>query len=196
MPFNIPDDTALLSLLAQDDETAFQILFDKYRGKIFSVAYVYVKSSSVAEEIVQDVFLKVWFQRKDLQNIRNFKSWLYTVSKNYIINYLEKIANEQKARRYYSELHVVSEDNCDFKVRDNQYTQLLTDAIQQLPAQQQKIYTMAKQGELSYESIATKLNISRLTVKTHMARALESIRSYIKAHGGALMVVCIMINFF
>ncbi len=186
------EETTLLAMLADDSEYAFQLLFDRYRNRIYKVAVLYVKSPILAEEIVQDVFLKVWFQRKEIKALRSFEAWLFTVSKNYIINYLKKLANEWKARETWVRQTSASEDSADFKIRGDQFQQLLQQAIGQLPLQQQRIYKLAKEQHLSYEAIAQELNISPLTVKTHMARALDAIRSWLKQHGELFLLLLLL----
>jgi RNA polymerase sigma-70 factor (family 1) len=186
------EEAALLAMLADDSEYAFQLLFDRYRNRIYKVAVLYVKSPVLAEEIVQDVFLKVWFQRKEIKAVRSFEAWLFTVSKNYTINYLKKLANEWKARETWVRQTVASENTADFKLRSDQFQQLLLQAIQRLPLQQQRIYKLAKEQHLSYEVIAQQLSISPLTVKTHMARALDTIRSYLKQHGELFLLLLLL----
>ena len=92
------EETTLLSLLSEDSEYAFQLIFDKYRNHTYKVAMMYVKSPVIAEEIVQDVFLKLWFQRKNLKEIRSLESWLFTLTRNLTFNCLKKIAYEWTAR--------------------------------------------------------------------------------------------------
>lgn len=181
-----------MAMLAQDSEYAFQLLFDRYRNRIYRVAISYVKSPILAEEIVQDVFLKVWFQRKEIRMLRSFEAWLFTVSKNYILNYLKKLAGEWKARENWIMQLDPSENNTDARIRTEQFRQLIQEAITQLPEQQQRVYKLAKEEWLSYEDIALRLNISPLTVKTHMARALEAIRSFLRRQG-ALFVLLLLL---
>jgi RNA polymerase sigma-70 factor (ECF subfamily) len=92
------EESTLLSLLARDSEYAFQLVFDRYRNNIYKVAMMYLKSPVMAEEIVQDVFLKLWFQRKHLTEIRSLESWFFTITKNLTLNCMKKIAHEWMAR--------------------------------------------------------------------------------------------------
>src|SRR6195952_5408548 len=105
------EESTLISLLAQNSEYAFQLLFDRYRDTIYKVAMMYVKSPVIAEEIVQDVFLKLWFQRKNLQEIRSLESWLFTLTKNLTLNCLKKIAYEWTAREKWILQSDLSENN-------------------------------------------------------------------------------------
>jgi len=177
------EESTLLSLLAQDSEYAFQLIFDRYRNHIYKVSMIYVKSPIIAEEVVQDVFLKLWFQRKNLLNIRSLESWLFTLAKNLTLNCLKKIAHEWKVREKWIKDNELSENTTDYKVIDAQYQLILRQAIDNLSPQQQQVYNLAKEQQLSYEAIGKQLSISPLTVKTHMARALAAIRFHLKQNG-------------
>jgi RNA polymerase sigma-70 factor (family 1) len=179
----------LIDLLANDSEYAFQLLFDRYRDKVYRIAMMYVKSASVAEDIVQDVFLKIWFQRKNLQNVSCLESWIYTLTKNFTINSLKKIAHEWKARSGWKNEMAMVDDTTDHKVRGAEYQQLLHDAVKELPEQQQKVYRMGKEYGMSYEEIGKSLSISTFTVKTHMARALAAIRQHLQQYGNEYLFV-------
>ncbi|MFD2888384.1 RNA polymerase sigma factor [Chitinophaga cymbidii] len=186
------EDNALLTLLNEDSDYAFQALFDRYRDHVYKVAMLYVKSPSLGEDIVQDVFMKVWFQRKNLRSIASFEAWLYTLTRNFSLNCLKKMAREWKARHSFGEEHPPYEDTADHKVRDVEYRELLFKAIEQLPERQQKVYSLAREKGLSYQAIAGDLSLSPLTVKTHMARALLSIRSFMRKHDKELLILFIM----
>ena len=174
------EESTLLSLLAKDSEYAFQLVFDMYRNKTYKVAMMYVKSPVIAEEIVQDVFLKLWFQRKKLTEIRSLESWLFTLTRNFTFNRLKKIAYEWTAREKWIKQNDISENTTDNKILDTEYQQLIQKAVSSLSPQQQQVYKLAKEEGLSYEVIGRQLSISHLTVKTHMARALASIRSFMQ----------------
>lgn len=177
------EEATLLSLLAQNSEYAFQLVFDRYRDNIYKVAMLYVKSPVSAEEIVQDVFLKLWFQRKNLAEIRSLESWLFTLAKNTTLNCLKKIACEWTAREKWIRQNNLSEISADHKLLDSEYRQLLQKAIDNLSPQQQHVYKLVKEQGFSYETTGEQLSISPLTVKTHMARALASVRLFLKQHG-------------
>jgi RNA polymerase sigma-70 factor (family 1) len=177
------EESTLLAMLAGDSEYAFQIIFDRYRNTIYKVAMLYVKSPVIAEEIVQDVFLKLWFQRKNLTAIKSLESWLFILTKNLTLNSLKKIAHEWNAREKWIKENDLSENTTDHKIVSAEQQQLLRQAVSRLSPQQQEVYKLAREQGLSYDSIGEKLSISPLTVKTHMARALASIRSFLEQNG-------------
>jgi RNA polymerase sigma-70 factor (ECF subfamily) len=186
------EESKLLTLLAQDSEYAFQLIFDRYRNHVYKVALTYVKTPSVAEEIVQDIFLKLWFHRKNLSGIISLESWLYTLTRNMVLNSIKKIAHEWTVREKWYKESQQSEDNADYKIRDEQYRELLAEAIAQLPQQQKLVYKLAKEDHFSYEEIARQLLLSPLTVKTHMERALGSIRVFLKKNGEIFLLIYLM----
>ncbi len=186
------EESTIFDLLSQDSEYAFQLIFDRYRNRIYQLAMLYVKSPAIAEEIVQDTFLKLWFQRKNLASIRSFEPWLFTVCKNCTLNYLKKIANEWKAREKWKGLHPLSANTTDHKLLNAQYDELLFKAVARLPTQQQHIYRLAKEQGMSYDAIGQKLSLSPLTVKTHMTRALRSVRDFFSRHGEIFMLSAVL----
>jgi RNA polymerase sigma-70 factor (family 1) len=193
MPPKLPlEEPALVALLKQDSEYAFELVFNHYYNMVYKIAMLYIQSPAVAEDIVQDVFLKIWFQRKNLPDIISFESWIYTLTRNLTINYMKKLAHEWKARDRWTTENERVENSTDHKLRNAQYNELLVEAIGKLPQQQQKVYTLAKENGLSYEAIARELSLSPLTVKTHMARALASIRSFLQKHDKEFTILFIM----
>ncbi len=180
---NTYEETKLISLLSNDSEYAFQLIYDRYRNRIYHTAVRYLKSPVLAQETVQDVFLKLWLERRNLNPKQPIEAWLYTVAKNNLLNRLKRIANEWKALHQLQLISLKSDNSSGDKVEDSQYQQLLQQALLELPAQQQKVFYLARQEHLTYMEIGEKLGISPLTVKTHMARALNHLKTYFAAHG-------------
>ena len=193
MPTKLPlDETTLISLLRKDSEHAFQLLFEHFHNLVYKVAMLYVKSPDLAEDIVQDVFMKVWFQRKNLPDVFSFESWLFILARNFTLNSLKKMAHESKARSKFTEGYSLVEDTADYRIRISQYNTLMQQAINNLPVQQQKVYRLAKEQGLSYEAIGQELSLSPLTVKTHMARALAAIRCFLQKHDKEFIILFII----
>lgn len=186
-----------MSLLSQDSEYAFQLIYDRYRNRIYQIAMGYLKSPLLAQEVVQDVFLKLWFERGKLNADQPIESWLYTVAKNNLVNRLKKITREWKAMDGLKLLTERSIDNAAYKIQESEYNRLLQEAILELPWQQRKVFQLARYEQLTYIQIGEKMNISPFTVKTHMSRALAHIKAYLSVHGDLFLpFITVLLPFF
>ena len=174
---NASEETLLL-LLADGNEKAFRFIFHKYVDRIHQVSLYYLRSEVLAEEVVQEVFMRVWIKRTDLRQVHHFEGWLFVMSKNYILNYLEKMAGERRALHTLSRSMPPSEDRTVLSITDHEYEALLHKALLTLSPMQREIYHMAREEQLTYDQIGKKLGISALTVKTHMSRALRQLRKF------------------
>ena len=150
------DEYELLQHLKQGSEFAFTQIFNRYRSRIYSVALTYLKSSALAEEIVQDVFLKIWLKRTELEHILRFDAYLITMAKNLVFDRLKKIAYEVDAQTILKEQdHFIND--AEYRVREHQCRQLVEEAMNLLPPQQKIIYHLARTEGLSHEQIAEKM---------------------------------------
>jgi RNA polymerase sigma-70 factor (family 1) len=184
----------LIILLKEDSEYAFQLIFDKHRNRIYKTAIKFLKSPIIAQDVVQDVFLKLWFERNNLNENKSIEAWLYTVAKHNILNKLRKIANDWKAVDQYAH-QITSEDNkTDHKLIDGQYQSHLSKAVSKLPEQQKLVFLLSRNDKLTYDQIGQKLGISPLTVKTHLSRALHFLKKELKT--GGILVLSMIFNFF
>ena len=170
------EDSLTMNLLANDSEYAFKILYEKYSNRIYKLSLRYLKSPVLAQEIVQDVFLKLWFERRNMQWDKPVEAWLVTVAKNKLINQFRKMANEWNTSYSVDNLASTERDESDSKIMNAEFEQQLHLMLNRLPQMQKQVLHFAKDEGLSYSEIGSKLNISPLTVKTHMARALDKIR--------------------
>ena len=187
------EEAHLITLLADDSEYAFQLMYDRYRNRIYQTAIRYLKSPLLAQEVVQDVFLKLWIERINIKTVQPVEAWLYTVAKNNLINRLKKIANEWKAISNLKLLTQQFVDSSSNKIEEAQYNERLQKAIQSLPPHQQKVFYFARNEHLTYIQIGEKMGISPLTVKTHMSRALLHIKTHFSDVEG-LFIISVLFN--
>jgi RNA polymerase sigma-70 factor (ECF subfamily) len=173
----LPEDI-LLKRIAQDDEEAFRIIFDRYKHRFYGAALKMTRSPDLAEETVQEVFLTLWLRRSSLANVKNPASYLLTMAYNNIANQFKKIAREKRIKESMIERTAVSECPTEAILEEKENRQLLHNIICQLPSQQQLIYRLSKQDSLNRHEIAEQLQISPNTVKNHLLKAMK----YIKAH--------------
>lgn len=168
----------LLQAVVQGDKDAFTRLFNNYRDKIYSISYELTGSSAIAEEIVQDVFLKIWLKRSALSDVTHFSAYLFTSTRNFVFTALKRIALRREVETNASQGAPAFYDDSENRLLQKEYTAVLASAIQRLPPQQRQVYQLAREQGCKREEIATRLNLSPETVKSHLAQALRSIRAY------------------
>ncbi|MFT3947612.1 MAG: RNA polymerase sigma-70 factor [Agriterribacter sp.] len=179
------DERALVLSVAADDQKAFAILFEYYRNRIYTVAFTLTDSKQAAEEIVQDVFVKVWLKRKELPAVEKFKAWLFVIARNMIFSFLRSEAAKAKKQRQAGADLLLSgspQEALD-KLGEKELRHLLLAAVDQLSAQQKQVYLLSKEAGMKQQEIAEQLNISPQTVKKHLQYAMRSIRAYILSKG-------------
>ncbi len=177
------EESKLMTQLANDCETAFKLIYNRYKNRIYTISIRYLKNPVLAQEVVQDVFLKLWLERKNMKTDLPVEAWLVTVAKNKLINQFKKIAKEWNVLKSYQAEKSSYADDGDSKVLNNEFERQLHSMINCLPQMQKNVFHFAKEDGLTYNEIATKMQISPLTVKTHMARVLEKLRKSLKQYG-------------
>lgn len=168
----------LLSLIAQGDGGAFSRVFAFYRDRVYSIAYRFTHSTYMSEEIVQDVFMKIWAKRNDLPVINNFAAYLFIVTRNDVMRALKKIAREGRVLRVEEVRQTQAPYDSADRLMDREFDSLLHVAVEQLPQQQKKVYKYIREQGLKREEVAELLCLHPETVKFHLAQALKKIRSF------------------
>lgn len=179
---SLHNEQVLLQALAQGSSSAFTTIFKHYSAGVYDAAMAYLQNELQAQEVVQEVFLRIWARKEQLENVEKLKDYLFITARNFIFNQLKHNAlTVTVLHKHYLQSNTFTSDT-DHLVQDKQYQQLLEAAINTLPAERRKIYLLAKNEELSYEEIARHLGISRHTVKNQMYQALQTIRLYMRQY--------------
>jgi len=165
----------LLKKAARGDEKAFVQLFHVYKYKLFGYLYKLTGSPEMAEDVVQEVFLRLWKNRHELGEIENLNAYLFRMAQNNAINAFRKAAREivmlnEMGREVESA--VTATDALAMK----EVEQIVKRTVESLPAQQRLVYTLSREQGLKHEEIARQLKISPGTVKNHMIQALRTLR--------------------
>ena len=183
----------VLLQLTEGNESAFKQIYDRYWLGIYKTVKRYTKSQEVAEDIVQEIFTTLWNNRTNFKEVINIEYYLITMAKNLTYKTLRKMAFEKEVRNHWSAEGLQEENSVNDPILDQQYAQLIQHAVGLLPSQQKQIFHMAKVEGLSHKDIAAQLKISHLTVKTHMAKALRSIRHYLQPHLSTYLLYALLI---
>jgi RNA polymerase sigma-70 factor (ECF subfamily) len=190
-------DQTLLAGISTGDEVAFRCLFDRYRGRIYTYALRLSENTSLADEVVQDVFLKVWLKRTDLPGVENFNAWLYAIARNRMFDMMKQQAREQQTRESVLQEGESYANNAERSLLEKEQQVLLRDALAKLSPRQQLIYNLSRDRGMKHEEIANTLNISRNTVKTHLVHALRVIKDHISPYINAIVIgISLLAKFF
>ena len=176
------NEATLTSRISKGDHRAFRQIFDRYRDCLFGYSYRFTKSQTLAEEIVQEAFLKVWQNRETLDPGLPIKPYLYKITQNLVYNTLRKAAYDAQLKEqvFYrrSNAHYSTEDQVIYRDLEAFSDQI----IERLPAKRQRIFRMSRTQGLSHEEIAEQLGISQHTVKDQIVKALKSIKKHLQVH--------------
>lgn len=173
-------ESMLLRELINGSEDAMKQLFHTYHARLFYYISHFIKSEKVAEELVMDVFMKIWTSRDTLANVDHFDSFLFRIARNKSIDFLRSAAADRRLRvLLWEEIQTPSSERADSPLLLKEYEEKVREAILQLPPQCKKAYSLSREQELSHLEIARKLNISSATVNNHIVKAQRLVRNYV-----------------
>ena len=171
----------LFERIAAGDQLAFSQIFEKYFEQIHWRATHLLKSGFWADEIVQEVFVQLWVGRAKLADIENPAAYLFRMAYNRCFDRIRRQESENRVQYLLNQMSEASDTNYQFSGHDyNLLEKLIQEAIDSLPAQGRTVYLLLRQENLTYEEVAEKLTISKNTVRNHMVKNLQHIRSYMQ----------------
>lgn len=167
----------LLQLVSAGNEKAFRQLVTDYSGLLYKFIYHHLQDRLQAEELVQDIFMKIWLTRESLAQLNSFRSYLFVVAKNHAFNAIKKLIREKNR---VSEWQQATEIGTGSGSQDQeQYFVLIDEAIRLLPPQQLRAWILCKKQGLKYEQAAHEMQVSRDAIKKYLQYANTSIKKYI-----------------
>ena len=172
-----PTDTDYAELIRTGDESAFRALFESYSESLLDFAFGFIRDVQVCEDIVQEVFVRIWQTRLNLNPKLSLRAYLYRSVRNQALKYLRHEKVEREAEGYLQVLFYHPDTPTpEDELYHAELTVLLDRTIRQLPERCRTIFLMSRYDGLSYQEIAEVLEISINTVKTQMGRAFASLR--------------------
>ncbi len=172
-------DFQLLDRLKTGDEAAFTELYERYHKRVYAYLLSFVKQPHLAEDIVHEVFMKLWEARERIAVTVSFSAYLYRISRNKAIDTLKKISVDEALRKEILRTlsPLVAGTDPDFR-KSARFEALYRDALASLSPQRKKVFLLCKEQGWSYEEAALELGISRNTVKDHIVESMRFLRSY------------------
>lgn len=185
-------DKRLLELIANEDQLAFKKLFEKYRLKLYAYLKGITKSPEASEEIVMDVFLKIWIGRKTVTEIQNFDSFLFRIAHNKAIDFLRTLHRDQTLfNLVWEEIQLHSTETADAGLYEKESNNILQAAISRLSPKRRLVYELSRENALSHDQIAAYLNLSKSTVNNHLVESLRFIKNNLNTY----LEVCLILIF-
>ncbi|MBO9152297.1 RNA polymerase sigma factor [Chitinophaga sp. GCM10012297] len=177
----------LLQLAAGGNELAFTRLFHGYKYKLYGFVFRLTGTHVSAEDIVQDIFEKLWKDRETLLQIDSFQSYIFRMAQNHAINGFKRMAREVTILKQLADAPAVPSSitpQGSLALKETQ--ERLRNAIQQLPPQQKIVFLLSREQGVKHEEIARRLQITTGTVKNHMIQALRTLRKQMRHYPNSL----------
>ena len=176
---NQHSDEELVARVTQDDEKAFETLFDRYWEKAHCIACSKLKSKEVAQEILHDLFLNLWQPPSSLK-IENFSHYLQVAIKYKTITYInQQISRNKYLPEYQNQLQLQTDETLQ-RVEYNDLLKALEEGVKGLPEKTQEVFRLSRMEGRSVSEIANQLNISEKAIEYHITRSRKDLRLYLK----------------
>ncbi|WP_326993602.1 RNA polymerase sigma-70 factor [Chitinophaga sp. 212800010-3] len=173
------DEQDLISEIMTGSQRAFEALFLRHKDRVYAIAFAYTESEPDAEEIVQDVFLRVWKNRSKLGEVENLEAWLYTVSRNLSLSVLKRIAKEGKRKDDLIHFMPSTVTDAESQLQVSEIQSLLQKALLLLSPQQRKVFELSRLKGMDRGMVAEALGLSPATVSVHLTIALRIVRAFL-----------------
>jgi len=178
-------ETILMQRIKEGEEYAFEIMFLKYREPLCRYVWKFVRSSAIAEEIVQDVFTDIWFGKENLNTNGHLRGFIFEVARNKALDQLKHQKIIEK--HIFETIEIISEKNITeqisiFNLEDDNISRVIKKSINDLPEKGRQVFELNRIEGLTYLEISEYLDISVKTVETHMRRAFQTLRVSIGKH--------------
>ena len=180
---NEATDLQLISSLKKGNHEAFDTLYGKYARGLYAFITSILKSPSDAEEIVQNVFVKVWERRNTIEERFSFKSYLFTIAYRDVISHLRKQNLLASIQTENNQEILLNDDHAELEIEFFNIDKIYHDILDHLPEKRKEIFLLSREKGLSNKEIASQLNISVKTVENQMTAALRTFREKLSQYG-------------
>jgi RNA polymerase sigma-70 factor (ECF subfamily) len=182
----------LIKRISSDDRNAFEEMFKTYYGDLCKFCLRYVREETMAEEIVQEVFINIWERRTSLSISTSIKAYLYTAVKNRSFNYLKLQLPKEQLKVDLDSVGFIDTDNREDEIIMEELRSHISDAINSLPQKCMIIFNLSRNSGLTYKEIAEELDISIKTVENQIGLALKKLRTHLNPIWDKIMIIFMM----
>jgi RNA polymerase sigma-70 factor (ECF subfamily) len=176
------DESQLIEKLRNGDKPSFEKIYGLYREKLYHFAYLHLKDQALAEDALQEIFLKLWLKRADLNSNLSIKGFLFTSLKNHLLNAIRTKKNE-----ILKNIRIANRSEQSANVTENtiilsEYTQLATEGVEKLSRQKKEIFKLSVDQGLSNEEIAHNLGLSPHTIRFQISQSIKFLKKFLKKY--------------
>ena len=187
--FSPYEERELLSLLKQGNEQAFEKIYKVYSSRLFGNVFKMVKSETTTQEILQDVFIKIWNNRASIDLDRSFRSYIFRIAENKVYDFFRKAARDKKIQAQLFAAATEGYEHIEEMIYKKENALLLRKAIESLSPQRQQVFRLVKLENKRYEEVSQLLGISVSTISDHIVKANKAIREFIFTHNDMTIIL-------
>lgn len=173
----------IVNELSKDKESSLEELFNYYYPRLFNFSKSFLKIEDGIDDILQEVFVKIWQKRKSIKNSDTFNSYIFTITRNLLLNELRSRLNNQNIKEEVRKLSVASEFSLLEQIEYKDLKEKIDNIVNELPKRQKEIFVLSRTEGLSHKEIAEKLKISTKTVEYHITLSVRFVRDKLKGLG-------------
>jgi RNA polymerase sigma-70 factor (ECF subfamily) len=186
----------IFNRIKNDDKQAFNILFEEYYGRLCEFSYRIIANKQLSEEIVADVFAKIWIKRHQIEITGSIRAYLFQSTKNTTLSYLRKRKKETVNFDDLINFQFKDESNPEKELIRNENLKSYENILSVIPEKSRAVFIMHRFDRLKYREISSILGISQKTVEKHMGKAIKLMREYKKNMVVLTIITASIINFF
>lgn len=195
-PYSAYNDGELLVFLRNSDKAAFTEIYNRYHKPAYRYSLALLKVPQLAEDVVHEVFLKVWEIREKIEIKENFTGYLLRICHNKAADTIRKVAKERSFKeQLIHHYQIFSLDEYRSIENLKRFDNLVEEALGSLPPKRRQVYELCRKEGKSYQEVADQLQISIHTVKEHMAKSLSSLRSFLYNKGQITVILLLLESF-
>lgn len=183
----------LLQQFLAGDENGFVGLYEIYNRSIYNFIIKYVSSIPLAEDLTQEVFIKIWENRLNLHAVESFKAYLFITARNHTLNSLKVVFRSEAAIGEVISGFASLRNSTEEDLLHKDYIFFLNKTLSELPARSREIFKLCREEGKTYDEVAKSLNISRNAVKNHMVHSMKVLSSSVKKEFGISVTVIIAV---
>ena len=170
----------ILIELAKDNDSSLEELFNYYYPRLYNFSKSFLKLEDGIDDILQEVFVKIWQNKKNISSSATFNSYIFTITRNLLLNELRSRLNSQNIKEEVQKLSTLSEYSSMEQMEYSELKEKVDHIIDELPERQKEIFILSRTEGLSHKEIAEKLGIKTKTVEYHIAISIKELKRKLK----------------